>query len=134
MARRITHLIEEHEKISKLFRTRDLDFEVERTQEGSQKTEAPTLDREEVMPLNPRKESQQCEVTMPRGDKNQNGKRNTDMKLTRKKARNLIKKRSKIEKLQKDPKGISQKENLQNWNFVGISKQRHMELFHGKEI
>ena len=63
-------MIEEQEKILKLFKTRDLDVEIERTQEYSQKTEAPTLDREEVLPLNPRKESQQCEVTMPRGDKN----------------------------------------------------------------
>jgi hypothetical protein len=36
---------------------------------------------------------------MPKGNKNQNGKRNTKMKLTGKKARKLSKKRSKIEKL-----------------------------------
>jgi hypothetical protein len=134
MTRRITHLIEEQENRSKLFRTRNLDVELERTQEDSQKTEAPTPDREEVLPLNPRKESQQCEVTMPKGDKNQNGKRNTETKLTGKKARKLSKKRSKIEKLQKVPEGTSQKENLQNWNFVGISEQRHMALRHGEAI
>jgi hypothetical protein len=134
MTRRITHLIEEQENRSKLFKTRNLDVEVGRTQEDSQKTEAPTPDREEVLPLNPRKESQQREVTMPRGDKNQNGKRNTETKLTGKKARKLSKKRSKIEKLQKVPEGTSQKENLQNWNFVGISEQRHMALRHGEEI
>jgi hypothetical protein len=70
MTRRIAHLIEEQENISKLFRTRNLDVEVERTQEDSQKTEAPTPDREEVLPLNPSKDHQQCEVTIPRGDKN----------------------------------------------------------------
>jgi hypothetical protein len=56
-------------------------------------------------------------------DKNQNGKRHTEMKLTGKKARKLSKKRAKIEKLQKDPEGTSQKEILQNWSFVGISEQ-----------
>jgi hypothetical protein len=78
MTRRIAHLIEEQENRSKLLRTRNLDVEVERTQEDSQKSRAPTPDREEVLPLNPMKESQQREVTMPKGDKNQNGKRNTE--------------------------------------------------------
>ena len=36
MTRRLMHLIEEHENRSNLFRTRDLDVEVERTQEDSQ--------------------------------------------------------------------------------------------------
>jgi hypothetical protein len=58
------------------------------------------------------KESQQREVTMPKGDKNQNGKRNIEMKITEKKARNLSKKRAKIERLQKVPEGTSQKEGL----------------------
>jgi hypothetical protein len=35
MTRRITHLIEEQENKSNLFRTRNLDVEVERTQEDS---------------------------------------------------------------------------------------------------
>jgi hypothetical protein len=99
-----------------------------------QESRASTPAREEVLPMHPTKESQQCEVTMPKEDKNQNGKRNNEMKLTGKKARNLSKKREKIEKLQKVPEGTSQKENLQNWNFVGISEQRHMALHHGKEI
>jgi hypothetical protein len=47
-----------------------LDIETGRTQEESQKTEEPTPDREEVFPLNLRKESQQCKVTMPKEDKN----------------------------------------------------------------
>jgi hypothetical protein len=78
-----------------------LDVKFERTQEDSQKTEAPTPDREEVLPLNPRKEYQQHKVTKPRGDKNHNGKSNTEMKLTGKKARKLSKKRPTIKKLQK---------------------------------
>jgi hypothetical protein len=80
------------------------------------------------------KESQQREVTMPKGDKNQNGKRNTETKITGKKARKLSKKREKIEKLQKVPEGTSQKEGLQNRNFVGISEQRNMTLRHGEAI
>jgi hypothetical protein len=57
------------------------------------------LDKQEVLPLNPRKESQQRVVTMLKEDKNQNGKTHTEPKLTGKKARNLSKKRDKIEKL-----------------------------------
>ena len=98
MTRKITKLIEERENKSKLFRTKNLDVEVERTQEDSQKSQAPTLDREEVFPLNPMKDHQQREVTMLKGDKNQNGKRNTEKKIIGKKARNLSKKREKIEK------------------------------------
>jgi hypothetical protein len=115
----------------KLFNTRDLDVEVARTQEDSQKTEAPIPDKEEVLPL---KESQQREVTMPKEVKNQNGKRNTKTKLTRKKARKLSKKRANIEKLQKVLEGTCQRENLQNWNFVKISEQHHMALRHSEEI
>jgi hypothetical protein len=80
------------------------------------------------------KGSQQHEVTMPKGDKNQNGKRNTETKITGKKARNLNQKRSKIERLQKFLEGTSQKEGLQDWNFIGISEHHNMELHHGKEI
>jgi hypothetical protein len=68
---------------------------------------ASTPDKEEVFPSTLRKESQQREVTMPKEDKNQNGKRNNEMKLTGKKARKLSKKREKIEKLQKVPEGTS---------------------------
>jgi hypothetical protein len=77
------------------------------------------------------KEYQQREVTMPKGDKNQNGKRNTEMNIIGKKARKLNKKR---EKLQNVTEGTSQKEDLQNWNFVGISEQRNMALRHGESI
>jgi hypothetical protein len=58
MTRRIAHLIEEQENISKLLRTRNLDVEVKRTKQDSQKTEAPTPDREDVLLSNPMKESQ----------------------------------------------------------------------------
>jgi hypothetical protein len=71
---------------------------------------------------------------MPKGDKNKNGKMNTKMKITRKKARNLSKKRENIEKLLKVLEDTSQKEGLQNWNFVGISELHNMALFHGEEI
>jgi hypothetical protein len=71
---------------------------------------------------------------MPRGDKNHNGKRNTKTKLTGKHDKKLSKKRSKIEKLQNVAEGTSQKEKLQNWNFVGISEQCHMALRHGEAL
>jgi hypothetical protein len=134
MTRRIAHLIEEQENQAKLFQTRDLDVEVGRTLEDPQKTEVPIPGTDEVLPLISRKEPQQREVTLPKEDKNQNGKRNSETKLTGKKARKLSKKRDKIEKLQKVPEGTSQKENLQNWSFVGISEQRHMALRHGEAI
>jgi hypothetical protein len=105
-------LIEEQENRSNPFNTRDPDVEAARTLEDPQKTEVLTLDKEEVLPLNPRKESQQCAVTMLKEDKNQNGKIHTESKLTGKKDRKLSKKRDKIEKLQNIPEGTSQKENL----------------------
>jgi hypothetical protein len=71
---------------------------------------------------------------MPKEDKNQNEKRNSEMKLTGNKFRKLSKKRDKIEKLQKVTDGTLQKENLQNWSLAGIPEQRHMALFHGKAI
>jgi hypothetical protein len=134
MTRRITQLIEEQENRSKLFRTRELDVEVERTHLSVQESRASTPAREEVLPMHTMKESQQHEVTMPKEDKNQNGKSNNETKITRKKARKISKKKAKIEKLQKVLEGTSQKENLQNWNFAEISEQRHMELSHGEEI
>jgi hypothetical protein len=99
MTRRITHVIEEQENRSNLLRTRDLDVKVGRTLEYPQKTEIPIPDTDEVLPLISRKESQQHEVTLPKEDTNQNGKRNFETKLTRKKAIKLSKKRAKIKKL-----------------------------------
>jgi hypothetical protein len=56
------------------------------------------------------------------------------MNLTGKKARKLSKKRDNIEKLHKVLEGTLQKENLKNWNFVGISELCHMTLRHGDAI
>jgi hypothetical protein len=97
---------------SNIFNTGDPNVKVARTLEDPRNIEVPILDKEEVSPSNIRKEYQQHEVTMSNTDNNQNGKRNTEMKLTRKKARKLSKKRAKIEKLQKVPEGTSQRENL----------------------
>jgi hypothetical protein len=46
-------------------------------------------------------------MTMSKDDKNQNGKKNTETKLTGRKARKISKKRAKFEKLQKVPEGTS---------------------------
>jgi hypothetical protein len=79
MARRITHLLEEKENKLKLLQTRDPDVEVERTQKDLKhlsihESRARTPEREEVLLSDPSKHCQQCEVTIPRGDKNNNGK------------------------------------------------------------
>jgi hypothetical protein len=66
-------------------------------QEESMSTQ--DLVRKEVLPLNPLKEHQQCEVTTLRTDKNKNGKRNLKTRVTGKKERKLNKKKSKLEKL-----------------------------------
>jgi hypothetical protein len=134
MTRRIAYLIEEQENKSKLFNTRNPYVEVEKTLEDSHETEVPISDKEEVLPLSPRRESQQRAMTMSRDDKNQNGKMTTKTKLTGRKNRNLSKKRAKFEKLQKVPEGTLQTENLQNGSFARISEQRHMALHHGKAI
>jgi hypothetical protein len=105
MTRRITHFIEEHESKSKLLRTRNLDVKVERTQEDSQTSRTPTPDREDVLLSDSMKESQQREVTMLKGDKNQNGKRITETNTTGKEDKNLSNKRENIERLQKVREG-----------------------------
>jgi hypothetical protein len=69
-----------------------------------QESRAPTPDKEEVLTLNPRKDHQHHEVTMPRGDKNHNGKGNTETQIVGKKARKLSKKKEKLKKLQEVPK------------------------------
>jgi hypothetical protein len=58
-----------------------------------------TLDKEEVIYLNPRRESHQHEVTMSKENRNQNEKRITEMKITGKKDRKISKKKAKIENL-----------------------------------
>jgi hypothetical protein len=94
-----------------------MDVEVERTQEGwrhlfVQESRAPTLEREEVLPLNPMKYPPQCEVIMKKGDKNDNGKRKPVIQITGKKARKISKKREKLEKLQEFPENTSQKKGF----------------------
>jgi hypothetical protein len=86
MTRRIVHLIEEHESRSKLFNISNPYVKAARTLEDPPKTEVPTLDKDKVLSRNPREESQRREVTMTKEDKNRNGKRNIEMKLTGKKA------------------------------------------------
>jgi hypothetical protein len=61
---------------------------------------APTPEKEEALPSNPAKDHQQHEVAMLSTDKNQNGKRNPVTQITGKKARKIIKKKAKLEKLQ----------------------------------
>jgi hypothetical protein len=80
------------------------------------------------------KDPQLCKVTMLRGDKKKNGKRNPEMQITRKKSRKLSKKKTKLEKLQEVPERTSQKEGLQNLNLAGIIEQRRLELHHGEAI
>jgi hypothetical protein len=126
MARIIAHVLEEKENHSKLLKTKDMNVEVERTQEywrhlSEQKSREPTPEREEVLPLNLMKDPPQCEVIMARGDKNDNGKRRPVIQITGKKTRKLIKKREKLEKLQEAPERTLQKEGLHNLNFVDIS-------------
>ena len=103
MTRRIAHLIEEQRNMLKLFNIRDLDVEVARTPEDPQNTKVPIPYTNEVLPLISRKEYHQCKVTLPKEDKNQNGKRNIETKITGKKAQKLSKKRDKIDRLQKVP-------------------------------
>jgi hypothetical protein len=114
MTRKIVQLIEEQENRSKTYHTGNPDFKVLRVPEDSQKTEASISEKEEMLYLNPKREPQQHEVTRPEENRNQNGKRTTETKLTGKKARKLSKKRVKIEKLQEIPGGTLQKENHRN--------------------
>jgi hypothetical protein len=97
----------------------------------SHKTEVSISDKEDMLYLNPKKEPRQREVTISKENRNQNGKRTTETKLTGKKARKLNKKR---EKLQEIPDGTSQKETSQNLSFAEISEQRHGSLRHGEAI
>jgi hypothetical protein len=134
MTRRITYLMEEQENRSKLLDTRDLDVESIIALEEPQKTKIPNPYVERVLPSDLKKESQQCEVTMLREDRNQNRKRSIELKTTGKKSRKLIKKKVKIEKLQEILGGTLQKEKARELNFAEISKQRHMALCHGEAI
>ena len=101
MARIIAHVLEEQENQSKLLKTKDMNVEVERTQEywrqpSEQKSRTPTPEREEVLTLNPMKYPPLCKFIMPRGDKNDTGKRKPVIQITGKKSRKLSKKKVKL--------------------------------------
>ena len=102
VARRIAHLIEEWEDNVNLFRYPDLNVGVEQVQEQESRAPTPEPMKEETSILNP---TPQRKVTMPKEENNQNGKRLTEMKLTGKKLRKLMKKKAKLEKLQNVPEG-----------------------------
>jgi hypothetical protein len=119
MVGRITHLVEEQEEKSKQLRARDIVIKVEQMQESlrnlsMQESRELTPKQEEVLPSNPRKDPHQHEVTMLSTDKNKNGKRNPVTQITGKKAKNLSKKKTKVEKLHEVPERTSHKEGLQS--------------------
>jgi hypothetical protein len=64
MTIKIVQLIEEHENKSKLFDIGDPNVEAVGTSKDSGKSEITIPDKEKVLPLSPRKKSQQCVVTM----------------------------------------------------------------------
>jgi hypothetical protein len=92
------------------------------------------LVRKEVLSSNPLKEHQQCEATRLRESKNKNGKRNLETRIIGNKARNLSKKKAKLEKLWKITKKTLQETDLQNLNPIGIAEQRRMGLRHDEAI
>jgi hypothetical protein len=63
---------------------------------------------------------------MLREDKNTKGNRNPETQITGKKAKNLSKKKSKLEILEEVPMKSSQEESLQKLNIVRIVEQRRM--------
>jgi hypothetical protein len=79
-----------------------------------QERKVPTLEliREEVLPLKPLEEHQQCKATRLREIKNKNGKRNPETWIIGKKTRNISKKNEKLEKLWEVPKKTSQETDL----------------------
>jgi hypothetical protein len=100
MTRRIAHLIKEQKRRSQIFNISTSDVKAKRTLEDMQKIKLPIVDTEEVLSRNPKKYFPQREVTKATEDKHQNGKSITEMKLTRKKARKLRKKRANTVRLQ----------------------------------
>jgi hypothetical protein len=125
----------------KQLRTRNIAFEVERTQESlknlsmqERRKTTPEIVREEVLHSNPLKDPRQCEFTTLREDQNKNGKRNPVTQITGKKARNLSKKKAKLERLHEVPEETSQKAGLHNLNLTGIAEPRRMTLRHNEAI
>jgi hypothetical protein len=110
IARKIDRLIEECKDKSKQQRERELAVEVERKKEilrglSMQERRIATLEliREGILTSNPLRAHQQCKVTTLGEDNNKNGKMNSkivrETQIIGKKARNLSKKKSKLEKL-----------------------------------
>jgi hypothetical protein len=71
---------------------------------------------------------------MLREDKNTNGKRNPKTQIIGKKARNLSKKKSKLEILQEVPVKTSREEGLQKLNIIGITEQCKIALHNNEAI
>jgi hypothetical protein len=90
-------LIEEQENQSKLFDPRSPDVKTAKALGDSHKIEVSISDIDKVVPLSLGREPQQREVTIPKENKNQNGNKTIEMKLTGKKARKISKKRAKID-------------------------------------
>jgi hypothetical protein len=134
MTKRIAHLIEEQKRRSQIFNIGNPDVEIKITLEDPQKIKLPIFDTKEVLSRNPRKDSQQREVTKTTEDKHQNGKSMTETKLTGKKARKLRKKMANTVRLQEVLEDTSQQEELQNWSFVEILERRHRVLHHDEAI
>ena len=75
-------------------------------------TPTPEVVSREVLNLNPLEDPQQCEITTLGQNKNKNGKRNPETQITGQKARNLSKKKEKLEKLKEVPRTTLQKAGL----------------------
>jgi hypothetical protein len=101
-------------------------------QEESMSTQ--DLVSKEVLPFNPLKEHQQCEVIMLREDKNKNGKRNPETQITGKNARNLNRKKSKLQEAIENRRKTLQETDLQNLNPTVIAEPCRMEVRHGEAI
>jgi hypothetical protein len=145
IAKKIDRLIEEREDKSKQQKERELDSKIERMKEGlkdlsMQEISIPTLEliKEYVLTSNPLRAHQQCEVTTIGEDKNKNGKRIPEIvretQITGKKARNLSKKKSKLEKLEGVTWKTSQEAGLQDLNLTEIAGPHRMGLRPSKAI
>jgi hypothetical protein len=71
---------------------------------------------------------------MLRENKNKNGKRNLETQIKGKKARNLSKKKAKLEKLWEVPENTLQEVDLQKLNLARIAEPHRMGLFHSEAI
>jgi hypothetical protein len=120
MTKRIAHLIEEQKRRSQIFNISTFDIEAKRTVEDPQKIELPIFDIEEVLSRNPKKDFPEREVTKTTEDKHRNSKSITEMKLTRKKARKLRKKRANTVRLQEVLEDTLQQEKLQDWSVIRL--------------